>query len=221
MALADGQCAACGEKTTARKMRGHILGHLAGRSGRDARLVKVTGSGGAKYWLYARVGKKAKLEDLDGLLRSTWVECCNHLSTFRGGEVSYDYMPDDMMGGKPKSMKVGAVAALDRHESLEYEYDFGTPTFLAVKLVCPCSGAGMKQPVELAARNEDIPFDCSGCGKKGAATQLCTECMWADEECLLCDKCVEDHEHDGEPADETSFLPVVNSPRMGMCGYCG
>jgi hypothetical protein len=33
---------------------------------------------------------------------------------------------------------------------------------------------------------------------------------------LLCDDCAADHEH-----DEEMFLPVVNSPRIGMCGYSG
>ena len=43
------------------------------------------------------------------------------------------------------------------------------------------------------------------------------------QECLLCKKCAEKHEHGKgeEPVDEGTFLPVVNSPRMGMCGYTG
>ena len=219
---ADGRCTACKETVPARKMRAHILAHLEGRKDANARLVKVIGQGGT-YWMYVRVNKKAKLEDLDDLLRSTWVECCNHMSSFSGEGETYDLMADDMGPSNSKTMNVNAIRALVKHKSLHYEYDFGTPTYLSVSLVCPCSGARMKEPAELAARNVDIPFDCSACGKKGAATQVCTSCMWADKDCLLCDKCVDKHEHGkGEdPVEETSFLPVVNSPRMGMCGYTG
>ena len=220
----DGRCAACSEITTAKGMRAHILGHFAGKPDKSACLVRVTNAGAITHWIYVRVGKKAKLNDLDGLLRSTWVECCGHLSSFGAGDVSYDYETDNMLGdGESKSMNVNAIKALARHNSLSYEYDFGTTTDLVVKLVGACSGAGMRGNVELAARNVDISYDCSGCGKKGAATQICTSCVWADRECLLCDKCVDKHEHgeDEDPVDETSFLPVVNSPRMGMCGYTG
>jgi hypothetical protein len=38
--------------------------------------------------------------------------------------------------------------------------------------------------------------------------------MECDE--FYCDKCLTKH----ECGDEMS-LPVVNSPRMGVCGYCG
>jgi len=57
---------------------------------------------------------------------------------------------------------------------------------------------------------------CIQCGK--AAAWLCMECLieqdiWG----TLCSEHVEDHPHDdyGEP------VPLVNSPRLGMCGYEG
>jgi hypothetical protein len=39
-----------------------------------------------------------------------------------------------------------------------------------------------------------------------------------EDEGLLCESCIEDHEcieYDDE------LLPLVNSPRSGECGYCG
>ena len=218
-----GECAVCKETVPHQKMRPHILAHFKGRKDADACLVKVTAHDEAVHWLYARVGKRAKLADLDDLLRSTWVDCCGHLSSFSGANVTYNMMPDDMGPGDAKTMNVSAIKALVKHKSLKYEYDFGTPTILFACLSGPCSGAKMKRPVEIVARNIDVPFDCAACGKKGAATQVCTSCMWADKGCLLCDKCVGKHKHgkDQDPVDDAYFLPVVNSPRMGMCGYTG
>ena len=222
---ADGTCAFCSERVAAKKMRAHILGHLEGKPGKGARLVRIIGSGG--YWMYARVGRKASLDDLDDLIRETWVECCGHLSAFTSETVSYDSAKSDdgyAGGRRSKSMKVNAIKAISADGSLGYEYDFGTPTRLSVRMVCACPGAGLDEDdVEVAARNVDIPHDCGICGAKGEAAEICTSCMWMDKECLMCKKCAEEHEHgDGQDeVDEGTFLPVVNSPRMGACGYTG
>jgi len=54
---------------------------------------------------------------------------------------------------------------------------------------------------------------CDVCGK--TAKQICTDCIY-DDNGLLCDKCAESH------ACETELLlPVVNSPRCGVCAYEG
>lgn len=223
----DGTCAICKEKETAKKMRAHILGHLEGKAGKGAGLVRVTNRGTVVYWMYVRVGRKASLDDLDTLIRDTWVECCQHVSAFTSGTVTYDSTgPDEAYAGdrKSKSMSANALRVISREGSLGYEYDFGTPTSLAVKMVCSCPSDGLgEDDVEVVARNADIQHDCGACGAKGKATEICTSCMWMDKECLLCKKCAEKHEHgEGQEAvDETSFLPVVNSPRMGMCGYTG
>lgn len=66
------------------------------------------------------------------------------------------------------------------------------------------------------ARNNQPIVDCMECGKP--ATYLCMECMIEEDEAgTLCDQHAEDHPHEdyGEP------MPIVNSPRVGMCGYTG
>ena len=50
------------------------------------------------------------------------------------------------------------------------------------------------------------------------AAWLCTKCLIEDEAWgTLCDKHAKTHPHDdyGEP------IPLVNSPRLGLCGYDG
>ncbi len=56
---------------------------------------------------------------------------------------------------------------------------------------------------------------CDECGKF-QATQICTFCQW-DDGGWLCDNCAKVHNCD----EDDMFLPVVNSPRAGVCAYCG
>jgi hypothetical protein len=61
--------------------------------------------------------------------------------------------------------------------------------------------------------NEPPSIPCMSCGK--IAAQVCTECLWSGEG-WLCDECAAEHE-----CGEEMLLPVVNSPRVGVCGYTG
>lgn len=203
----------CDERVSAQKMEEHVLGHFEKGGSGGACLVEANGG---PYWLYARVSGKAKLSNLDNLLRRVWVECCGHLSSFSDGSATYMSMKSGFGDPREKTMKVNAVKVLSDSQDLEYTYDFGTSTTLGVRFVGMCSGSGMKKSVELAARNAEIKYDCAECGAKGAAAEICPECAW-DGGGLLCAGCAEKHEH----GDEDGYLPVVNSPRMGMCGYTG
>lgn len=42
--------------------------------------------------------------------------------------------------------------------------------------------------------------------------------LWLECCGRLCADCADDH---GEECDRPAFLPVVNSPRSGVCGYTG
>jgi hypothetical protein len=69
-------------------------------------------------------------------------------------------------------------------------------------------------PVQILARNEAPDIPCDECAKSSAVL-ICTGCQWEGAG-WLCQNCAEDHE-----CDEEMFLPVVNSPRTGECGYTG
>ncbi|MBV1730429.1 MAG: hypothetical protein KUA33_09465 [Methanobacterium sp.] len=70
-------------------------------------------------------------------------------------------------------------------------------------------GEAKGKSIQLLARNDPPLIACESCGKIG--TQVCAECAtW------LCDECAHKHE-----CGEDMLLPVVNSPRVGMCGYTG
>ena len=63
------------------------------------------------------------------------------------------------------------------------------------------------------ARNDPPPIVCEVCGKP--AVQVCSQCIYSGEG-WVCDEHAADH-----PYGEEMMLPVVNSPRVGMCGYTG
>jgi len=161
------------------------------------------------YWMHLEVSANATLEALDGFLREIWLECCGHMSAFTIGSKRYSVAP--MGEFDEASMKVKLDKVLQPGIQFYHEYDFGTTTDLMLKVVS--KGEGKGKSIQVLARNEPPPITCMSCGKN--ATQVCTECLWSDEG-WLCDECADEHE-----CGEDMLLPVVNSPRVGMCGYTG
>jgi hypothetical protein len=98
---------------------------------------------------------------------------------------------------------------------LIYQYDFGSTTELTLKAIDYCDGTTERNKrVQVVARNAQPVVRCDECNGE-PAVQICTECQW-DERGWLCEKCSQTHE-----CDDEMFLPVVNSPRTGVCGYTG
>ena len=95
---------------------------------------------------------------------------------------------------------------------LRYDYDFGDTTELLITVMGTVCRPKQRKAVRLLGRNEEHLFSCGKCGNK--AELLCCECVWEDEYPFFCEDCLKEHPHE-------SVLPVVNSPRMGICGYCG
>ncbi len=92
-----------------------------------------------------------------------------------------------------------------------HEYDFGSTTYLKLKVVGEREGRIGGKPLRLLARNDAPVWECAVCGEQ--ATQVNTEELWEDGNPFYCDEHTE--------GEEWAFLPVVNSPRMGVCGYTG
>ncbi|UCC96330.1 MAG: hypothetical protein JSW66_10845, partial [Phycisphaerales bacterium] len=94
-----------------------------------------------------------------------------------------------------------------------HEYDFGSTTHLTLRVIAQEQRQIKGKDVRILARNDPPSFTCTSCGKP--ATQVCAECIYSDEGCL-CDTCAAGHE-----CGEEMLLPLVNSPRAGVCGYTG
>jgi len=218
------------------------------KNGRKARLfhLMVEGKYAIDYWMHIEIPAAATFLDLDQFLRDIWLECCGHLSRFTVGEQEYDVYLDDefndfatgtrLIEQFKQAMGVEPPEDLFRHwfrpppkymgdarlgDALKpglkfsHEYDFGTTTDLKLKVIAEREARiGKKFGVAILARNEPPEIICDECGEK-PATHLCLECLGPGTG-ALCKDCARKHSKVHE-----MFLPVVNSPRVGMCGYTG
>ena len=182
--------------------------------------IMVEGDFLPQYWLHLEAPANATLEDLDSFLRDIWVECCGHMSAFTIQGTRYITGPgiDSMwvdMGFIPegRKMDIALSKVLSLGQKFRYEYDFGTTTEFVLKVVAEREGEIAGRSIQLLARNEPPPIPCNVCGK--IATRVCSQCVW-DNKGWLCNECAREHE-----CGEDMLLPVVNSPRVGMCGYTG
>jgi hypothetical protein len=120
-------------------------------------------------------------------------------------------------GGVELKQSDTIAKAFQHGESVTHIYDFGTESVTLIKATSHREGKPLgKHPVTLLVRNVAPVFLCQECQQP--ANWLCMECVYEDEvEGMLCDQHAENHPHDnyGEP------MRVVNSPRMGLCGYQG
>jgi hypothetical protein len=171
--------------------------------------VRVQDAYGKDFWLDMEMRGSASLTTLDKYLRAIWLECCGHLSKFTvGGWGGYDI---------GKSRKADDV--FRKETDLLHLYDFGTTSETEIHVISARRGrATTKHPIALMARNNMPERICQECDKPAA--YLCMECLIeGDEEgeWFLCEEHAEEHPHNeyGEP------VPLVNSPRLGMCGYDG
>ncbi len=182
-------------------------------SAKPVRLLHLRAEGldAPSYWMHLEIPADASLQTLDSFLRKSWLECCGHLSRFEIHGISYSSYVDAEFGDKSMRVQVGKI--LEVGDQFVHEYDFGTTTELRLKVLAERAGVLQKKAVELLAHNILPAIPCDICGKP--ATQICSQCIY-EEGGRLCEACAEQHE-----CGEEMLLPMVNSPRMGMCGYDG
>ena len=215
----QGTCKVCGKTFGKVAMTRHLQKcveeHSAKGKDRVLRLL-VEGHPSPYYWLHIEMPASAKLSQLDQFLRNIWLECCGHLSEFRIADETYDVAPepDPWTGVKLKSMSTALGSILSVGDKFEHRYDFGTTTELALKVIAERQGALKSKEVRILARNDPPKFPCAICGKP--STQVCTQCVYEGPQAWLCEEHAEEHACGGD-----YFLPVVNSPRVGLCGYTG
>ena len=227
----SGDCGYCGKEMTARGLTQHLRSCAArrkvieqadrgGRSVRDIYHLQVQGRYRREYWLHLEVCGDATLEDLDYYLRTIWLECCWHLSHFTIGGMFYERPDVDSGYLEPwGTMEVSVDRLFDVGLGFSYEYDFGSTTKLAIKVLGRRQGQPTTDhPIALMARNIHQPPPCQVCGEP--AQLLCLDCHHEGSDDLAGYVCEDDaaahadHEEDGR-------MPLVNSPRSGVCGYAG
>ena len=115
---------------------------------------------------------------------------------------------------RTSSMDVKLDQVLQPGLKFTYEYDFGSTTELALKVVAEREGKLQKSrnAIQIMARNELPVVLCDNCGEK-SATLIYQG--WDGPEMWLCKDCAR------TKRDGNMMLPIVNSPRAGVCGYTG
>jgi hypothetical protein len=185
-----------------------------------------------EYWLHLQASANVTFGRLDDVLRAIWLECCDHLSAFklkqklpRGAlPVDLNSMLQELVhrtqtplseegefGEVPFGKSLGS--RLSPSVQFSHEYDFGSTTELALRVAGEYTAPALPGDIKLLARNEPPVILCATCSKP--ATQLCLECV-NDGAGGLCDACAPQHD-----CGEDMLVPLVNSPRTGVCGYCG
>lgn len=223
-----GKCFLCGGTFSKRSISRHLKtclpAHPSPGTGKPVRLFHLQAEGkyAPEYWLHLEIPASATLADLDSFLRAIWLECCNHLSAFTIKAEQYEHetdpgMLDSMWGGlfgpatQPKSMNTKLWTVLVPGNTFIHEYDFGTTTTLTLKVVGERRGVPPEDGIRVLARNYAPFIPCSVCGERAVYINTFD---WPTE--TYCETHADTEEYDKE-----EFLLVVNSPRVGQCGYTG
>jgi hypothetical protein len=129
--------------------------------------------------------------------------------------IEAEYAEQDMDYRLGKVLKVGT--------KFSYTYDFGSSTYLSLKVIAEREGAMTNvnedddDIVQIMSRNEEPVIPCRSCGKP--ATRVVPG-YYSVSLGALCDTCkLEGDEKNYFSGEE--LLPIVNSPRVGVCGYTG
>lgn len=200
--VSTGTCRLCGfkggrEETAAHFMSAHGTDEAATQ---PCAVIEVTGAEDPSYWLLLDVPMSSHFSVLDKFLREIWLECCGHDS----------YFTDEEGNIINKSLRIEGGFSFP---GLMYEYDTGSPTDLALRFIGTSQRVYRSKAVRLLARNDPFTYVCEDCGERAELTGE----IWRPQyrRCFLCPECAEKRD------DAEALLPVVNSPRMGVCGYTG
>ena len=122
-------------------------------------------------------------------------------------------------GEPPRPLSTKAHKVLEHGLDFGYIYDFGSTTEL--ELSCyglrpwpqelEVDSPESTENVVLLARNPLPDITCYECDEE--AKWLCPQCQYGGVP--MCQQHADDH------GCGDYYLPVVNSPRMGVCGYIG
>ena len=132
-----GECSYCKSQVEKKKMTQHLkyckqrLEAIAaekqqditntGKAGKKKKAEPVTffhllveGRYNPQYWMHIEMPASDELVDLDQFLRDIWVECCDHLSSFEIGGVTYsdergDFLDFSFMPGEGNVVEVEEV----------------------------------------------------------------------------------------------------------------
>lgn len=230
-----GKCIFCGKSFPKISLTRHLNNHLEENGlgvqkgySFHVKIEAAPGWGDPRFFLNIWVDGKTSLIKIDSFLRQIWLECCGHMSAFRFPRQQQSPVNffNSLAKGNPMGLGEFGEIPFERkakdifHKDLklEYEYDFGSTTKLKLTVLAEYETAA-SQPLLLLSRNEPLPLLCETC-KLEPATQMCSVCI-GNEDGYFCDACAKKHSKTCEDFLDYAAMPVVNSPRMGVCAYNG
>jgi hypothetical protein len=128
-------------------------------------------------------------------------------------EVFGEGLDDLEPGARPMSTPL--KDALAPGFTFSHEYDYGDTTILRLRVLANPVSSSSRELVRVLARNDSPVVPCTECGGKEGAAHVCAQCVW-DGGGAIGAGCARRH-----ACGEEFLLPLVNSPRAGVCGYTG
>jgi hypothetical protein len=200
-----GKCNNCGIKLEKNEMINHIqkCAKTTDNQGVEGLIIQllIEADKMPEYWLLVEGINKATFQQLDSCLRKIWLECCDHLSRF--------YEMRNQISKQTTFVDYFTKPGI----TFKYKYDFKSTTALMGKSIYLRKGSIGKN-IRLLAQNLPLVLNCSECNKP--AVIVCPYCIDV-KPTLFCAYHAEKH----RCSSKETFLPVVNSPRMGICKYIG
>ncbi len=205
-----GKCVYCGEFLGKRDLTNHLSMHLdqmvEAKPAFRASAFHLKIESGDNF-LHLLVKYNSTLRELDHFLRDIWLDCCAHDSEF-------------VNQGHQVAMKWELGQCMIEGMRWLYHYDSVRTTTLKVT-VFQRYCITMKKNITILSRNEPLKILCDKCQKR-PAVNICP--IHFNEEGgvgKFCTLCSIEHKKECLPFDQEFVLPVVNSPRMGICLYEG
>ncbi|MBA4411182.1 MAG: hypothetical protein Q8S54_17020 [Bacteroidota bacterium] len=205
----EGHCIYCKQLYSQKEIGKHLAKHLAelerADAGKNAQSCNHIVVEADEMFLHMLVLGDTPMKKIDSFLKDIWLECCGHMSAFghKNFKVGMNHKVEDVFAPKVK---------------IYHDYDFGTTTRVFLKALKSYK-LKLKDKLILLSRNEPFKFKCATC-KTELAVNLCSTCNW-EKYSFFCEPCSTKHEEVCDDFSDYSCMPVVNSPRMGECGYTG
>jgi hypothetical protein len=205
----EGKCKYCSKTFTQQGVSRHLATHLKENELQDPSgalalhlLVKA-----GPYFLHLLIPGTKPLKAIDTFLRKIWLECCGHMSNFNVGG----------WGSQEVGITRKCEEVFSNTSKLIYRYDMGSTTELEIELKGSYHLA--IADIILLSRNEPLALICEACNKEPAVS-ICIVSSYEDV-ASFCKSCAIAHEKTCKDFDDYARMPVVNSPRMGVCAYEG
>ncbi|WP_297632333.1 SEC-C metal-binding domain-containing protein [uncultured Clostridium sp.] len=160
----EGKCYFCGKDVTNRTAKRHAKtcsvfqekneeGIKLSKSLKERFIIKINDKETKKFTLYIVMDSYLKLRELDNFIRDIWVECCNHLSLFKINGERY-FSNTEINDGENQEYRLEEI--FDIGDKFDYEYDFGTTTYLEGEIIDKIKSGDNAPQIEIIIRNNKI-----------------------------------------------------------------